>query len=198
MISISKSLFIVLYGINNLGKSTQAKLLVDKLNAAGRRAEYLKYTLYDLEPSGPCINDYLRKGNPENFSAREFQILHTMNRTQYQPQLQNKLSRGIDIVAEDYTGTGLAWAQGAGISKEFITRINSHLLKEDLAILLDGQRFLDSVETDHKHETDDELTARVRRLHLELAYEYGWTIIEANQPIAQVANDIWQVVLGLL
>ena len=38
--------FIVLYGINNLGKTTQAKFLVEKLQSQGLRAEYVKYPIY--------------------------------------------------------------------------------------------------------------------------------------------------------
>src|SRR3989344_7041055 len=101
--------FIVIYGINNLGKSTQAKILVEKLGQEGFSAEYLKYTIYDLKPSGPIINDYLREGNRDNLSPREIQILYTMNRYQFESRLKDKLSQGVNIVAEDYTGTGLAW-----------------------------------------------------------------------------------------
>ena len=40
--------FIVIYGVNNLGKTTQANMLVQKLKASGLKAEYLKYPIYDL------------------------------------------------------------------------------------------------------------------------------------------------------
>ena len=43
---IHRGKFIVLYGINNLGKTTQAKMLVDKLKLHGLEAEYLKYPVY--------------------------------------------------------------------------------------------------------------------------------------------------------
>src|SRR3990167_455956 len=104
---------IVFYGINNLGKTTQAKLLVDKIRARGNKAEYLKYHVYELEPSGPLINQYLRAGNPYKFSAREFQILAAVNKYHYQPILQARLEQGINIVAEDYWATSVAWGQGA-------------------------------------------------------------------------------------
>jgi thymidylate kinase len=43
-----KGKFIVLYGINNLGKTTQAKLLVEKFQKEGLKAEYMKYAVYSL------------------------------------------------------------------------------------------------------------------------------------------------------
>jgi len=185
--------FIVFYGINNLGKSTQAEKLIERLRAEGKEAEYLKYAIYDLEPSGPILNDYLREGNPYDLSAREFQIFQAMNRTQYEPTLKEKLENGIIVIAEDYTGTGIAWGIGGGVDGEFLKKINSHLLKEDVAILFDGERFMEGVEAGHKHETNDGFTSKVRNIHLDLGKEYGWEKINANQDIDTIHEQIWNI-----
>ena len=140
-------MFIVLYGVNNLGKSTQAKLLVERLRKEGYAAEYLKYPVYDLEPSGPLINEYLRGGNPDELSRREVQILYAFNRTQFEPMLEKKLTAGIHIVAEDYIGTGLAWGVATGVDKKFLTRLNCRLRPEDLAFVFDGERFIEATES---------------------------------------------------
>jgi len=195
---LSPGKFIVFYGINNLGKTTQVKKLVERLKAEGHPVEYLKYAIYDLEPSGPILNDYLREGNPHNLSAREFQIFQAMNRTQYDPILRKKIENGAIIVAEDYIGTSIAWGMGAGVDKEFLVKINSHCLKEDLVLLLDGERFTSGIEEKHKHETDEELTNKVRQIHLDLGKEHGWQKINANQGIEKVHEDIWQLVNNLL
>ncbi|MFA6551324.1 MAG: dUTP diphosphatase [Patescibacteria group bacterium] len=189
---------IVLYGINNLGKTIQAKLLVEKLRQTGVEAEYLKYPLYDLAPSGTLINDYLRQGNFHKLTPREVQILYTFNRTQYEPILKEKLANGINIVAEDYIGTGLAWGIGTGVDEQFLKFINSHLLKEDLAILFDGHRFTSGIEANHQHEQNEELTDKVRSTHLRLAQERNWEIINANQTIEQVQADIWKKVKKII
>jgi len=186
---------IIIYGINNLGKTTQAKLLVNKLKANDWPAEYLKYPIYNLAPSGAILNNYLRQGNTYNLTPREAQIIFAFNRSQYEPVLKEKLAGGINIVAEDYTGTGLAWGLGAGVNEQFLKNINSHLLKEDLAILLDGQRFTKAVENGHKHEANAELNKRVRAAHLKLGKEYGWIKINANLTIEEVHQQIWSVVL---
>ena len=189
----TKGKFIVFYGINNLGKTTQAKKLIERLKEQGYEAEYLKYGIYDLEPSGPILNDYLREGNPFNLSSREFQIFQALNRTQFESTLKQKLESGIIVVAEDYTGTGIAWGMGGGVDKDFLEKINSHLLKEDLAILFDGDRFMEGVEDGHKHETDNEFTNKVRKIHLELGEEYGWTKINANDGIDAIHEKIWDL-----
>lgn len=190
--------FIVLYGTNNLGKSTQAKLLVDKLTSLGRKAKYLKYPVYDLEPSGRRLNDYLRNGNPEKLTPRQAQEIYAENRRQYEPILINNLKSGTDIVAEDYWGTGVAWGIGAGVNREFLLELNKQFNFEDLAFLLTGKRFETAVERDHLHEKDIEFTNKVEAIHRELAKEFGWKIVNANQPKEKVAAQIWAVILNLI
>ncbi len=190
--------FIVIYGINNLGKTTQAKMLVERLCANGFKAEYLKYPIYDLEPSGKVINNYLREGNFFNLNARSAQIIYTLNRTQYEPELRAKLDKGINIIAEDYVGTGLAWGMGAGVNEYFLKKINSHLLKEDLAFLFDGNRFRQATEAKHKHENDDDLINKVRWAHLKLAQEYNWIKINANLSQEEIHEQIWSMVSELI
>ncbi len=133
---MTKGKFIALYGINNLGKTTQAKKLVNYFKDKELKAEYVKYAVYDLEPSGKLLNDYLRKGNPYNLSSREFQILQVLNRKQYEPILIDKLNKGINIISEDYKGTGIAWGIAAGVDETFMKYINKLLLEEDLVFYL--------------------------------------------------------------
>jgi len=185
---------IVLYGINNLGKTTEAKLLIEKLTTEGYKTEYIKYGIYDLLPSGKILNEYLRKDNPHNLSPREFQLVHIINRTQYQPILEEKLNQGTNIVAEDYMGTGISWGMGAGVDKNFLIKANSHLTKEDIVILLDGQRFTESVEKNHNHENNQALIDKVRQAYLELAKDFNWHIVNANHSIEEVFKKIWEIV----
>ncbi len=189
---------IVLYGINNLGKSTQAKLLVEKLKNNGYQAEYIKYPIYSLNPSGELLNDYLRNGNSFNLDQREAQIIYAFNRTQYQGELTAKLESGINIIAEDYTGTGIAWGIGANVDESFLKIINSHLIPEDLVFLFDGERFREAIENNHKHENDEDLITKVRWAHLKLREEYGWLKINANKIIEDIHEELWEKVYGLL
>jgi len=192
-----KGKFIVLYGINNLGKTLQAKKLVDRLNSLGIKSEYLKYPIYDLSPSGRIINSYLREANPLKLTAREAQIIYTANRTHFEPVLLKKINEGINIIAEDYTGTGLAWGMGSGVDESFLKYLNSHLHKEDLAFYFDGERFKQAEEKNHKHENNEFLIDEVRWAHRKLSKEYNWITINANQPIDTIHNILWENTLKL-
>lgn len=189
---------IVLYGINNLGKSTQAKLLVERLKTNGYQAEYLKYPIYDLNPSGKLLNNYLRLGNSFRLSPREAQIIYALNRDQYQAELIKKLKSGINIVAEDYKGTGIAWGLGAGVEENFLKQINSHLLDEDLVFLFDGERFRQAIEDGHQHENNEDLINKVRWAHLKLREELGWLKINANLAIEEIHEQLWEKTKRLL
>ncbi|OGE79287.1 MAG: hypothetical protein A2751_04830 [Candidatus Doudnabacteria bacterium RIFCSPHIGHO2_01_FULL_46_14] len=182
---------IVLYGVNNLGKTTQARLLVEKLNLIGRKAKYLKYPVYDLGHSGKRLNAYLRHGNPEKLSAEDAQKIYAENRAQYETTLKADLESGIDIVAEDYWGTGVAWGMGAGVDKDFLLVLNKQFMFEDLAILLVGERFRSATEKNHLHETDEEFMHKVDATHRTLAKQFGWETVNANQDKEKVAEDIW-------
>lgn len=189
---------IFFYGINNLGKSTQADLLVERLKKEGIDAYHWKYPIYDLEPSGPLINQYLREGNPYNLNGREVQLLYSMNRYQYEFVLKTALNEGKFLVIEDYTWTGIAWGMGRGVDEQFLRKINSGLYKEDLCFWFDGERFKSGIERHHAHESDDELTRKVREYHAIFAKENDWIPINANDTIPNIQTKIWDAVSKII
>lgn len=183
--------FICLYGINNLGKSTQANLLVARLREAGHRAEYLKYPIYDLEPTGPLLYKILRDKNVKLENPTAKQLIYTANRVQYADELEKLLQENDFVIAEDYVGTGLAWGTAEGADLDYLEQVNANLRKADLEILIDGERFTEAVEKGHVHETNSDLTNRCRQVHLDLAKKYGWPIVNANQSIDKVYEEIF-------
>ena len=191
---MKKGIFIVLYGVNSTGKSTQNDLLTKRLQNSGHAVTSLKYPLYDIEPSGPMINEYLRRDNPLKLTPREFQIIQVVNRTQYDNELRRLLAEGTHIVAEDYTGTGIAWGMAAGIDKRFLVRLNTHLLREDIGILFNGKQFIDGKEDEHTHEEDDDLIVRSYSAHRELASDSDWYIIASDKAPNVVHAEVWRIV----
>lgn len=190
---MNKGKFIVVYGMNNLGKTTMVKSLIDFLKSKGNDAVYLKYPIYDLEPNGPRINRYLREGNPENLNPVTVQKIYSDNRRDFEPELIKMIDDGKLIVAEDYLGTGIAWGMIGGATVEEIEKINEGLLEADLSILLDGERFLAGIESGHIHESASELWPKGRQIHLDLAKRYGWKIVNANQNREKVLDDVIKI-----
>lgn len=187
-------MFIAIYGINNIGKSTQTKMLVEYLELEGKKTKLIKYPLYDLPPTGPQINYFLRDPKAPKISPEELQRLYVFNRLDAEPHIRKALSEGYTIVAEDYTGTGIAWGMVHGVNKSLLESMNKDLLREDLAILLDGVSQNRSRETQHLNEGNDELLKKSREIHLQLAKEYGWHIVNANRDKQAVFEDIKAIV----
>ena len=163
--------FIVIYGVNGTGKSTQIKQTLKYLREKGLKVKYLKYPIYDLEPEGPFIDKYLRNEEfrKENAQTTEqLQEKYMLNRKRFQPKLENILDSGVWVLAEDYTGTGIAWGLTWGASLKYLEKINEGLLEPDLAILLDGDRFLTAVEKSHRNESNEEMIRVAKKFHKEL------------------------------
>ena len=158
---------------------------------AGRNVVYYKYPFYDL-PSGKILNSYLREGNPFNLTPREVQTIYAFNRQESQHILKDLLDSGIDVIAEDYAGTGICWGIGAGVDKKYLELINYGLIREDLAFLFDGERFKEATEKGHKHETDEDLLEKVRQAHLKIGEERGWIKVNANLTIDKIHGIIWE------
>jgi len=189
---MAKGKMIVIYGTNNLGKSTQTNLLVEKLKENNYDIEYLKYPVYDLEPTGPKLNEILRSGRPQELSEIELQNLYAQNRRDFEPQLKKMLDEGKIVVTECYIGTGIAWGLTKGAPLDKLEQQNEDLIKEDIPILLDGNPFTQAREDNHLHETKDDLMKLCRDNFLTLAKRYNWKIINANQSVDDISEQIWQ------
>lgn len=166
-------MLICFYGINTIGKSTQAKKLEEALCARAYDAEYIKFPDYSLEPSGPILHQELR-GGAQSMSEKELQLWFVLNRYQKMKTLNPEKI----WILEDYIGTALAWGQAKGLSLEWLESINDGLPQEDLAIFLDGTPRKEAFEQDHIHENNEALMLASQQFHRELAQKKGWIPVE--------------------
>ena len=195
---MSKGRLITIYGINNVGKSTQSKLLVEKLEEAGHKVKYLKYPLYDLAPTGPFLNSVLRGSEVQKISEDELQLWFILNRYQFEPELKKFLEEGYVVVAEDYIGTGIAWGTAKGLEQKWLEEANKFLLKEDLAILIEGERDPRVIEKIHLHEQNPALMVKCAAVLKSMAGKFGWKVVERQATIEETAEKIWEVAKGFL
>jgi thymidylate kinase len=192
-----KGRFMVLYGSNNLGKSTQLNLLEEEWKKIGRPYTRIKYPRYD-SPTGKIINLVLRgdeNGVKLEMSDEELQCLFAEDRRQYETELKRLLTLG-DVFAEDYKGTGIAWGLTKGVDRALLDEYNAGLLEPDIAILLDGrQRFTSGIESGHRHEgAGDGVWGENRRIHQELAAEFGWEVVNANESVETIHENIMEII----
>lgn len=183
--------FIVLYGANNLGKSTQIKLLRESFGKMGIQTTQVKYPVYDLDPTGPILNEVLRHGR--QMEELEIQRMFVQNRRDFEPQLIKTLASGVWVLSEDYVGTGIAWGLTRGLSLEDLEKMNKGLREEDLAILFHGERFRDGIEKTHRNEKEDAIWELAQKHHLTLGERYGWEKVYATRPPLEVHQQIMTI-----
>lgn len=191
-------LFIAIYGINNIGKSTQIRSLLQRLHQHGISAVSIKYPVYDLEPTGPQLNAVLRSQNSQQISEEELQTLFMQNRKDFEPKLEELLKEYQVILAEDYTGTGIAWGMAKGLTQEYLEDLNKNLRKEDYAFLLKGKRTIAAKESQHIHESDDLLVLKVGSIFEQLALQKNWHVIDVQPKPSQTTDLLWQELQPLL
>ena len=188
---MKKGKFIVIYGANNVGKTTQVKLLVSKLKKIGKKVKLLKYPIYDLGPTGSILNKFLRKHL--SLTEYEAQYIFMHNRKDFQPELEKILKNGYWVVAEDYKGTGICWGATHNVPLKKMIQLNKDLLEEDLAILLDGKQFKEAIEKKH-HNEDGRRWEKGRQIHKKVGKMFGWKQVKSDDSIDEVSGNIWKIV----
>ena len=171
---------------------------MERLEKEGHDSIFIKYPVYNLEPTGPKIDEILRGHDKQPISEEELQTLFMQNRKDFEPTLREYLEEGKIVVAEDYTGTGIAWGTAKGLKQEWLEDLNSGLLKEDFSILMIGRRKFSSKEYQHLHESDDELVMSVDKILRRLADEKDWHKVDVQENIVDTAALVWTEVENFL
>ncbi len=192
---MKKGKLIVIYGINNIGKTVQSKRLVAHFRRLGEKAVYLKYPVYRMKPTGPLLDKILRSGKAQGISEEELQLIFVLNRYQFQPTLIQWLKQGKIIVAEDYRFTGVAWGVAKGANQAELEKMNKFFVQEDIAIFMEGRRKHASKEKGHLHESRDALVNRCARVFRILAKKYHWKKVLVSHDKDETEKAIWRILI---
>jgi dTMP kinase len=204
--------FITFEGGEGSGKSTQAGILANRLTRAGRKV------LATREPGGsPAaeqIRDALLSGRVWQFGPFAEALLFSVARADHiEHALGQALVEGKWVVCDRFLDSTRAY-QGAtaGVPKGLINaleRLTVGNLLPDITFILDipaEQGLARAAERrsgtapDRFESQELMLHERVRRAFLDIAEEEPerCVVIDASQPEAMVAEDVWEVVLQRL
>jgi len=206
---MKKNLFIAFEGIDGSGKSTQVKLLKEKLEAAGHKI----YTTCEPTdaPPGKMIRDIFNHridGDHRTIAALFVadRLHHILNKTN---GLLKMLEDGYTVITDRYYFSSYAY-QSPHIDQDWVIKANSlaaGLLRPDLNIYIDISPEI-SIERLNKgrtsielYETLDNLSV-VRDKYLELIEllkdEEKVFVANGDQSPNGIADDIWSNVSGRL
>ncbi|HET6996921.1 MAG TPA: dTMP kinase [Chitinophagaceae bacterium] len=206
---MQKNYFIALEGIDGSGKSTQVKLLSDKLKKEGFKI----YTTF--EPTDSPIGSLIKNIFRHRIEADHRTIAglyvadrldHLLNKTN---GILKKMEEGYTVITDRYYFSSYAY-QGTHMSLDWVIQANSlsaDLLRPDLTVFIDVppevcmQRLSEGRDIIQLYESLENLH-NVRSKYLEafekLKNEEKIFITDGNRTVDAISNDVWNKVYSLL
>jgi dTMP kinase len=193
----SKGVFICIEGLDGCGKTTQTRILVEKLRESHN-------ALFTAEPSHGKIGAFIRKGilyGERRASSIAEALLFAADRVEHvENEILPAIRQGRLVVSDRYVYSSLAYQGAAGLSLEWISKINEHILRPDLAVFIDVEpravmrrlkplkSVMETLETQQK----------VRLIYLQFVEKGELLRIDGNRPKYAVAEELHRVVLNYL
>ncbi len=205
---MQKGSFIVIDGTDGSGKGTQAKKLIERIQASGRAVELMDFPRYG-NPSAYFVEKYLRGeyGSLSEIDAYRASLFYALDRYDASHDIRAKLNAGTIIVSNRYVsankGHQMAKIQDPAQRKEFLAWLNEleyvklGIPKPDQTIFLhvpyqigyelvaqkDMKGYLDGKIRDiHESDKGHLQSAELAYLALpELDAEEHWSIVECTQ-----------------
>ncbi len=195
--------FIVFEGTEGTGKSTQVKLLVDRLRSLGMPVVTTR------EPGGTAIGERIRElilsEDSDAIDPRTEALLHTAARAQHVADvIRPALERGEVVISDRFADSTLAYqggGQGLPIDSLLaLQRFATHRVEPDIRVFLDLPV---EIALERRH-AEPETTNRIDRESIEfhrrvesafrqrIASEPDlWVIVDGTRTPEEVAESIW-------
>ena len=192
-----KGVFICIEGLDGCGKTTQAKLLAKKLRKSHN-------ALYTAEPSRGKIGTYIRKRclyGEKRLSTVVEALLFAADRVEHvENEVLPALRAGRLVISDRYIYSSLAYQGAAGLSLEWIEKVNEHALKPDLAVFLDvaPKTVMQRLKPKRSVMETMETQQRVRDVYLKFVAKGELVRLDGNRSEDEVSEALIALVLKFL
>lgn len=193
-----KGLFICVEGLDGCGKTTQTRLLVERLKRRSHDA------VYTAEPSsgkiGSFIKEYCLHGGRRVSTIVEALLFAADRFEHMEKEISPALDKGRVVVSDRYIYSSLAYQGAAGLGLKWIEEINEHAIRPDMAIFIDVEPETVVKRLKRERSVMENLATQreVQRIYMEFAGKSDLVKIDGNRSIQEVADDILTVVLDFL
>ncbi|MDB2350852.1 dTMP kinase [Candidatus Marinimicrobia bacterium] len=200
---MTKNHFITFEGIDGSGKSTQAKILVGKLQSLNLE------TLFLREPGGTSISEEIRSvllnNREDEMSSRSEALLMCASRAQLTKDIISpELKAGKWIIADRYADSTLAYQGGGrGINLDWLIKLNqfaTYGIEPNLTFYIDiepevGFQRRKGLSSDRIESAGLDFQSDIRQKYLEIVDNFGdrCVIIDGNLSVDEISNYIWNV-----
>ena len=192
-----KGAFICIEGLDGCGKTTQAKLLAKKLKKSHN-------TVYTAEPSRGKIGTYIRKSylyGEKRLSSVLEALLFAADRIEHvENEVIPALNEGRLVISDRYVYSSLAYQGAAGLSLDWIEKVNEHALQPDLAVFIDVNPETVMSRLKPKKSVMETLDTqkKVREIYLKFVEDGRLTRINGDKSEKEVAKEVYEVVMKFL
>jgi dTMP kinase len=192
-----KGAFVCIEGLDGCGKTTQAKLLVKRLRKSHN-------AVYTAEPSRGKIGAFIRKSclySEKRLSSVVEALLFAADRVEHvENEVLPALRQGRLVVSDRYVYSSIAYQGAAGLSLEWIEKINEHALRPDFAVFIDvDPKIVMQRLKPNKSVMENLATQRkVREVYLKYVAKGELARIDGDKPKEEVAETLSDAVLNFL
>lgn len=194
---VRKGIFVCIEGLDGSGKSTQARFLAERLQKTHK-------VVLTIEPSHGRIGSFIRNSylyGEKRLPSTVEALLFAADRVDHvQNEITPALEAGTVVISDRYLYSSLAYQGAAGLSMEWIKKINAYAVRPDLALFLDvdletvmrrlkpRKSLMENLETQKK----------VYGFYLDLAKAGLLKRIDGNRPKNEIAEEIFSLVQKFL
>lgn len=194
MTSNKRGAFILFEGLDKCGKTTQANLLVKRLDANPNTPSTLMRFPDRGTTIGRLISEYLEKKT--EMDGRLIHLLFSANRWEKAREIRRLLDSGITIVMDRYSYSGVAYSAAKGLDVNWCFGTERGLPKPDLIFLLNVSkevaRSRGCFDGEERYEKED--VQDCVRQHFEwIVEEPLWKVIDGNQPLEAVHEQVFDI-----
>ena len=185
---------IVIDGIDQSGKKTQARLLARRIREQGFACVIWDFPVYHTR-LGRRLNAYLT--GKEKPDLHVVHLLYAANKWEVAPKIIKQRARGIVVIANRYTPSNLAYGVAHGLPLAWLRTLETGLPKPNQIFILDIPVRL-SFNRKRKqrdiHEEDATYLKTVRRIYLRLAKQHNWVVVNSESSPSLVHSEIWRAI----
>ena len=192
-----KGAFICIEGLDGCGKTTQAKLLAKKLGKSHN-------AVYTAEPSHGKVGTYIRNSylyGEKRLSSVIEALLFAADRIEHvETEVLPALKQGKLVISDRYIYSSLAYQGAAGLSLEWIEKVNEHTLKPDFAVFIDvdPKTVMSRLKSKKSVMENMETQQKVRQIYLKFVEKGDLIRINGDKSKNEVAKEVYAVVMKFL
>jgi dTMP kinase len=189
--------FIIIEGLDGSGKTTQARLLVQRLQNSHN-------AVYTTEPSSGKVGSFIRDCclyEEKRLDSAVEALLFAADRVEHvKNEVAPALNEGKLVVSDRYVYSSLAYQGSAGLNIDWINAINKLALKPDLAIFIDIAPEIVLKRLNRKKSVMETLETqkKVREIYLKFEANGQLVRIDGDMPVADLSEVLYTRVLRFL